>query len=60
MAAMEAMQAALAPQLEQQRKIAEMLAPSIAALTSAAAFASSIQDASSIHHVPSRKAGDVL
>jgi hypothetical protein len=59
MAAIEAVQAALAPQLEQQRKIAEMFAPSIAALTSAAAFASRGEDASSVHRALVRKAGDV-
>jgi hypothetical protein len=59
LASSEAMQAALAPSPEQRRKIVERLAPSMAAMTSAAAFASSIQDASSVGRVLAVTGGDV-
>ena len=58
LASVQAMQAALAPQLEQRRMITEMLAPSMAAMTSAARFTSSIPDASSVGRALARKAGD--
>jgi len=54
----QAMQRLLAPQIEQWRKVSEELAPSLAALTAAAAFMPDVYKASSVSPALALESGD--
>ena len=54
-----AMQRLLAPQMDQWRKVSEELAPSLAALTAAAAFVPDVYKASSVRPALALESGEL-